>query len=45
MMTLYDAKRTCNFTCDVTNAAMTEIKILSKMAAPSLPAICDVIVT
>ena len=39
------AKRTCNYLCDVTNAATMEIRILSDTPAANQPSICDVKVT
>ena len=42
METLTVAKYTCNYICDVTNAATLVIKILSGTLASGLPAVCEI---
>ena len=42
METFTVAKYTCNYICDVTNAATLAIKILSKTSVSDLPAVCEI---
>ena len=42
METIIVAKYTCNYICDVTNAATMVIKILSETPASGLPAVCEI---
>ena len=42
MTDVTDAKYTCNYICDITNAATMELKILSKIDASSDLEICEI---
>ena len=42
MDTISVAKYNCHYVCDVTDAATTQIKLLSKAESSNNPAICDV---